>query len=359
MTVLGQRALNRALLGRQMLLERAHVSALAAIDRLVGMQSQEPNAPYAGLWSRVHDFQTDELVRLLETRQVVRTHVMRATIHTLTAEDGLHLRRVIQPVLDRSFHQGSPFGKALLGMDLEAVLAAGRVFLEEKPRRRADLARHLSARWPERDAPSLSYALTYLVPLVQIPPRGSWGSVSQPVWTTTEAWLGRPVPTEASLEDVILRYLAAFGPASVADVRAWSGLTGLRAVIERMRAQLVVFHDDNGRELFDVPHGLLPDPETPAPPRFLPEFDNVLVAHADKTRIIPPEHYKWAMTHLGTPMILVDGFVRGAWRVMRDDDVPTLRIEPLDEWSAAEHSAVAAEGQRLLQFMAPAATTAP
>jgi hypothetical protein len=357
--VLGPRALNRALLARQMLLERQHLSALEAIDRLVGMQSQVPNAPYVGLWSRVHDFRVAELVSLLETRQAVRTHVMRSTIHLVSAQDGLALRRATQPVMDRAFASGSPFGPALAGIDLAAVLDAGRVFLEEKPRRRADLARFLSARWPDRDPASLSYALTYLVPLVQIPPRGLWGSPAQPVWTTTASWLGRPVPDAASLEDVILRYLAAFGPASVADVRAWSGRGGLRGVVERLRPRLEVVHDERGRELFDVPGGVLPEPETPAPARFLPEYDNVLVAYDDKTRIIPPEHYKWVMRHLGTPMVLVDGFVRGMWQVVQSDPgTTTLRVEPFDAWSAQEHATVTAEGRRLLQFVAPEAAHA-
>jgi hypothetical protein len=353
---LGQRALNRALLARQMLLERAPIAALEAIDRLVGMQTQVPNAPYVGWWSRLEGFRAAELVSLLETRQVVRTHVMRVTIHLVTAQDGLALRRTMQPVLDRAFHQNSPFGPALAGLDLAQVLSAGRAFLAERPRRRADLARFLSARWPDHDAPSLSYALTYLEPLVQIPPRGVWGSSqAQPVWTTTEAWLGQPVPHEGSVEDMLRRYLAAFGPASVADMRAWSGHTGLRAVVERMRSQLVVIHDERGRELFDVPNGELPDPAAPAPPRFLPEYDNVLVAYADKTRIIPAEHYKRVMSHLGTPMVLVDGFVRGSWQVRTADACATLRVQPFDPWSAQQHADVVAEGRRLLEFVAPEA----
>jgi hypothetical protein len=259
----------------------------------------------------------------------------------------------MQPVLDRAFHRGSPFGPALVGIDLEAVLAAGRAFLEERPRRRADLARFLSARWPDYDAASLSYALTYLEPLVQIPPRGIWGSLAQPMWTTTEAWLGQPVPNTGSLEGMLRRYLAAFGPASVADMGAWSGHTGLRAVVERMRGQLEVRRDERGRELWDIPTGQLPDPATAAPPRFLPEYDNVLVAYADKTRIIPAEHYKRVMSHLGTPMVLVDGFVRGSWRVSTANGCATLRIQPFDTWSAQEHADVLAEGQRLLAFVAP------
>jgi Winged helix DNA-binding domain len=356
--VLDVRTLNRALLERQMLLSRSNMAVGEALEHLVGMQAQAPLAPYVGLWSRLEGFASDELAALMVERKVVRTHVMRATIHLVTARDCLLLRPLMQPVVTNNVAR-SEFARNLKGLDLDAVLVAGRAFLDERPLSRGELGRLLSERWPDRDQVSLSYVATYLVPSVQVTPRGVWGAVGPALWATIESWLGQPLPREArGLDEVFLRYLAAFGPASVADIRTWSGMSGVSEIIERLRPELRIWRDEVGRELFDVPDAPVPDPGTPAPARFLPEYDNVLFSHADRARIndlaqripLPPG----SGGVMGT--LLVDGFYRGTWKVARLGDRATLHIKPFEHLSKAHRDDVNDEGVRLLAFATNAAT---
>ena len=356
--MLDARTLNRALLERQMLLSRSKVAVGEALEHLVGMQAQAPLAPYVGLWSRLECFATDDLAALMVERKVVRTHVMRATIHLVTARDCLLLRPLMQLVVTSNF-ASSEFARNLKGLDMEAVLAAGRALLDESPRSRANLGRLLSERWPDRDPVSLSYVATFLVPSVQATPRGVWGAGGPAIWATIESWLGQSLPHEnRGLDTVVLRYLAAYGPASVADIRTWSGLSGVSEVTERLRPDLRVWRDEAGRELFDVPDARVLDPGTPAPARFLPEYDNVLFSHADRARIndraqripLPPGNGGV----MGT--LLLDGFYRGTWRIARSADRATLQVKPFEQFSKAQTEDVSAEGLRLLVFATNATT---
>jgi winged helix DNA-binding protein len=352
--VLTTRALNRALLERQHLLRRTKISAAEAIEHLVGMQAQVPRDPYVALWARLDGFDADELSGLISNRAAVRAPLLRTTLHLVTARDCLTMRPVVQSVLERGF-ASSPFARNLTGLDMEGLLKAGRALLEEKPRTTAALCRALSERSPDRDATSLAYAVRYLLPVVQIPPRGLWGVSGQTTWTTVEAWLGRELVPDAAPDRVVMRYLAAFGPATVADIRTWSWLTGLREVLERLRAQLRTFRDERGRELFDLPDAPLPDLETPAPVRFLPEYDNIGLSHADRSRVIPDDlRFLVFPGSGGIPgSVMVDGFLRATWRLTRDGSNASLAITPLrTRLSASERNDVTDEGMSLLAFMA-------
>ncbi|MDP9364386.1 MAG: winged helix DNA-binding domain-containing protein [Chloroflexota bacterium] len=351
--VLGRRALNRALLARQGLLARWDVGPIEAMEQLVGLQAQAPNPPYVGLWTRLEGFRPAELGRLLTEREVVRVPLMRATIHLVSARDCLALRPVVQSVLERTF-AASAVRRELLGADLAAILATARALLAELPRTAADLGGLLGERWPTYDARALGQAVTFLEPLIQVPPRGVWGAGGPAAWTTVETWLGRPVAEDASVEELVRRYLGAFGPATVADGQTWSGLTRLRDTVERLRPELLVFQDERGRELFDLPDAPRPDPETPAPVRFLPEFDNLILSHADRSRVIAEEHRRRIASRNGMVpgTFLVDGFVRGTWAIARDRRSATLVVTAFEALAAGDREALMEEGERLLAFAA-------
>jgi hypothetical protein len=362
--IVSRRALNRTLLERQLLLARSAVSATVAIERLVGMQAQEPLDPYVGLWTRLDGFRADDLARLITGRHAVRMGLMRGTVHLVSARDALAMRPVVQQIYERIFASargdvGVPtFTSRLVGVDIKVLLAAARKLVDESPRTAAELRPLLKKRWPRRDADALAAAAHFLLPLVQVPPRGVWGSSGQARHTTLEAWLGKPLGGDASPDALIERYLRAFGPATVADARNWSRLTGLREVFERLRPRLRTFRDEAGRELFDVPDGVLSDPETPAPPRFLPQYDNVFLGHEDRSRIVGDNFRQtpWIEGTFGT--VLVDGFIAALWKILRKDGTATLLIEPVTTLGRRDQGAVAAEGERLLTFTDPEASHA-
>jgi hypothetical protein len=355
--VLSRRALNRATLERQLLLRRSGMPVFDAVEHLVGLQAQLPLNPYTALWSRLERFRPEALAELLVARRLVRTTVMRATIHLVTAGDCLLLRPLMQPVLDRELARHRANAPALRGVDLEPVLAFASRLLGERPRSGAQLRAALAERFPEHVAAALAYACRCRLALVQVTPRGVWGRTGGVVSTTAESWLGRPLATGPSLDDVVLRYLAAFGPASVADVAAWSRLTGLREVVERLRPRLRAFRDERGRELLDLPDAPRPDPETPAPPRFLPEYDNVLLSHADRGRFLSDD-VRTRLRWLTVPLrgsVLHDGFLFGTWRLEEDGGRATLVVEHAGRLTKRAAGSLGAEGRRLLRFVAAGA----
>ena len=243
----------------------------------------------------------------------------------------------MEPVIARMFWTGSPFGRAIKGVDTDALVAMVRELIEERPRTRAELRPLLEERWPDDDSDAMS-AIGYLLPVVQVPPRGVWGQSGQATWTTAESWLGRPLEPEPSIDDLVMRYFAGYGPAAVMDIQAWCGLTKLREVVDRLGPGLRVFRDEAGRELFDVPDAPRPDPDTPAPVRFLPEYDNALLGYKDRTRMIGIE----ARRRLDSDILgnfstfLVDGFVAGRWKLARERSTATITLEPVVRLSASD-----------------------
>jgi hypothetical protein len=362
--VLDRRALNRALLARQHLLARQPGSALDMVRHLCGLQAQAPFPPYYGLLARLDGFRPEDLAGLLEDRRVVRIALMRGTIHLVTAEDALAWRPLVQPVLDRGL--ATNFGPRLAGADLDRVAAQGRELTSREPLTFAELGAALTATWPGNPADALAQAVRARIPLVQVPPRAVWGKSGLARHTPADVWLGRPgtgPPTGPrrlqALTALVERYLAAFGPATVQDVQAWSGLTRLREVVEPMRDRLRVFADQDGRELFDLMDGPRPGPDVPAPARLVAEFDNLILSHDDRTRIMAPDDrqqlFKLQNSFPGS--VLLDGFVAGCWRVKRTKGTATMTVELFrPRVPARDGDAIVAEAERVLGVTAPAAT---
>ncbi|GAB2822906.1 winged helix DNA-binding domain-containing protein [Streptomyces daliensis] len=344
------RALGRALLARQLLTERARMTALDAVEHLVGLQAQAPRPPYFGLWSRLADFRAEELSALLLDRSAVRVSVMRGTVHLLSARDCVQLAPLTRPLYERAVR--SRWRAELAGTDPQEIADAGLPLVRESPRPAAELGTLLQERWPGRDPRMLSQVVRHLAPVVQIPPRGVWGRAGAPVYAAAETWLGRPMAKEPCVETVLLRYLRAFGPASVMDAQQWSGLTRLGEVMERLRPQLRVFTDGSGRELFDVPEAPRPDPELPVPPRFVAEYDNLVLAHADRTRLIDERDRAHLASRNGQVpgTVLLDGAVCGTWQTGESRGAATLTVTPFRWLSDAEERELAEEGERLLAF---------
>jgi hypothetical protein len=344
-------ALNRATLARQLLLGRHDLPVTGAVARLGGLNAQDPEPPYLSLWARLDGFDRAALTRAMEDRSVVRAALLRATQHLVAADDYLAWRPLLHPVLARS---RQTFARATgAGVDLDELAATARALLAEQPLTRPALGRRLAERWPGSDPAALGWSAQFLLPLVHPPPSGTWGVRGPTPFALAESWLGRPLSTSSTPDDLILRHLAAFGPASAADVQAWCGLTRLRERVERLAPTLRQFRDEHGRALYDLPDAPRPDPATPARPRFLPPFDNLLLAHADRTRVMTDEHRRRVCVGaVVEPTVLVDGQVAAVWKLARTPGQAVLEIEPLARLGAADRSAVTSEGERLLAFAA-------
>jgi Winged helix DNA-binding domain len=310
---------------------------------------------------------------------VVRAHLMRNTVHLVTAADFLSFRPLFQPLMQRAL--AGNFGRRLGGVDLAELRAAAAPLLAGRPLTRAQLAVQLAGRWPDHDPAALAYAATHLLPLVQVPPRGLWGRTAQATFFLASAWLSdtppdgppSPVPTPApdpdpdpipapaldpapdtALDQLVLRYLAAYGPASAGDIQAWSGLSRLREVTDRLGSRLRPFAGPGGAGLYDLPDAPRPGADVPAPPRFLPEYDNLLLSFADRSRVI--QHTRPVPLPPGngatTGTLLVEGFWAGEWTITRGRDRAVLEVRPYQPLGTAGQDAVAAEGLRLLEFAA-------
>jgi Winged helix DNA-binding domain len=352
------RELNRATLARQMLLDREKLPVLDAVERLVGLQAQLPGPPFVGLWARLQDFRRDDLKRLMSERLVVRATLMRATLHLMTAVDYLLLRPALQPALARSL-QGIA-GRRMQGLDVEELVATVRAFFAHEPRAFAELREVLSDLLPDQDPSALAYAVRTHLPLVQVPSANStWGYSGRTPFTPAESWLGRPLAASQDPRRLFFRYLAAFGPAGVMDFQAWSGLTRTKGAIEALKPELRSFRDEKGNELLDLPDAPRPPGDVPASARFVPDYDNLILSHSDRTRVISDEYRPRIFLSAARvrATFLVDGFVRGAWKIEKNRRAATLVIEPFEPLADENRNVLTEEGERLLRFVADGSET--
>ncbi len=330
---------------------------LDAVGHLAGLQAQTPQSWYTGLWSRLSDFNPAAFGRLLEDRAVVRMALMRSTIHLVTGDDALAFRPLVQSVIERSTR--GAFARAWKGLDLDAVAEAAQELLDEAPMTFADLGRQLQERWPEHERLPLGQAARSALALVQVPPRGVWQRSGAVRHTTIEAWLGRSPASVMTVDQLVLRYLAAFGPASVMDIQAWCGLTRLAEVVDRLRKDLLVFANGSGRALFDLPNAPRPGADAVAPVRFLYDYDNLLLSHADRSRFITHNLLEmgWRFDGAQPSCLLVDGKVEATWLIERSRGRAVLTVAPLSTLGPAVRDEISSEGLALLAFAVPDAGT--
>lgn len=356
-STLSLRALNRATLARQLLLARERAPAFAVVERLAGLQAQWARPPFLGLWSRIEGFRSEELSTALRERRVVRATMLRGTLHVTSARDYLAQRGVLQPVLARSM--AAALRERARTFDHDALLVAARAYLAESPRTFEEVRDHLVARFPKGDERAMGYTVRMHLSLVQVPTDAPWGFPTVPRFTTAETWLGEPPSGDSAPDALLLRYLAAFGPASVADAQRWSGLQSLRSAFERLRPRLRTFRDERARELFDLPDAPVPREDLDAPVRFLPEFDNLLLAHDDRRRIVADVH-RGAVFLPGlrvAPTFLVDGFVAGTWKAERVKENAVLAIAPFAPLARRDRAELVDEAARLVRCAEPDAAS--
>ncbi|WUI03825.1 winged helix DNA-binding domain-containing protein [Spirillospora sp. NBC_00431] len=359
---LSVQALNRATLARQFLLAREPITAAEAVRRLCGMQAQEPKPPFLGLWTRLDGFQASDLHAALHDRSLVRATMMRATLHLMTGDDYRAFRTVMQPMLDGALHV---LGDRAKGLDVQKVVPAARSLLEQEPRTFNEMRALLQEEFPDVNDRALGYTVRLCVPLVMVPTQDRWGFPRTSQFTLADSWLSTDRsdtgPAAASaIDELMLRYLAAYGPASAADAQTWSGLTTTGEALERLRPGLRVFADDKGRELFDLPDAPRPGEDVPAPARFLPEFDSLVLAHADRRRVIADAHRSSLTTKnlRVRAVFLWDGFARGIWETEYKRKVATLRLRPFEPLPQAAIDELTIEGKSLLRFIEPDAKEA-
>jgi hypothetical protein len=353
--VMTPKALNRALLARQMLLAREKAPALGLVERLVGLQAQQARPPFVGLWSRLEDFRREELLKLLNTRKVVRATLMRATLHLMSARDYVAFRPALQPML--SLGMKSVLRDRANDLNLDEVLSSARMLFDSRPSTFAELRRNLAKAFPNADERAMGYAVRTYLPLVTTPDDSTWGFRTDCSFALAESWIGKSLMDRDQTESLLLRYLEAFGPATAADVKTWSGLQGAQPVLDALRPKLLVFRDERKRELFDLPHALRPEEDTPAPPRFVAAFDNLILSHVDRSRIVPAEHRPRVVTKnlQVLPTFLVDGFVAGTWGSKLSRNAATLTISPFVRLAKPLKAELSDEAEKLVRFIEPEA----
>ncbi len=340
-----------------MLLRRERVGVVKAVEQILALQAQVPRPPHVALWSRLHKFEREQLFKPLSARTLVRGTMMRGTLHIMSARDFLAFRMTLQPSLTAGMM--SVIGKGPIP-SIETLMTAGRSAFGRTARPFADVRAALRSRFPDAHERLMGYAVRMQLPLVQVPlETEAWGFTADSDFALAEHWLKTKVGAGASAASLVLRYLAAFGPATAADIAGWLGIRGVAEVIAPMREKLVTFKDPRGREVFDLPKSPRPGADADAPVRFLPEYDSFILAHADRSRIIDEAHRKALVTkNLIVPAtFLIDGRVAGTWKIERKRATATLRLSPLMPVARAARAAVEEEGEALLRFVEPDATS--
>jgi hypothetical protein len=320
------------------------------VQRLAGLQAQEPRPPFVGLWSRVEGFDRDELAGALHDGALVRGMLMRATLHVASAADYAAFRPALQPVLSAAY--AGVDQRRRTGVDVDAVLPVARELLVAEPLTFNALRAALSDRFPGANDRGLGYAVRTHLPLTMVPTDDRWAFPRDARFALADAG------DDASPGPLLRRYLAAFGPATAADAQTWSGLRAAAEALDAMD-DLERFEDERGRTLYDLPDAPRPDPDTPAPARLLPEFDNLVLAHADRTRLIDDEHRPRVVAKnlRVKATFLVDGRVAGTWKSERKGRKAALELEPFGKLRKRDAKALADEGERLLAFMEPDAAS--
>jgi hypothetical protein len=352
---LSARALGRATLARQMLLRREEVPVAEAVGRLGALQAQEPRPPVLALWSRVDGLAAEAVTRALEERDVVRATAMRATLHLMTGEDYLATRGALAEALAGATRVLR--GERSENLDVDATLDAARELLTGGPLTFAEIRDALAERFPGAHPRGLGYTVRMRLPLVMVPTEDRWGFPSAARFGLADEWLGEPVPDAAAPEELVRLHLRAFGPATAADVASWTGIGGVAATLAGMADELVPLRDEAGRELWDLPDGPRPGDDVEAPPRLLPEFDSLLLAHADRSRLIDDAH----RARVVTPNLRVratflwDGRVAGTWSVERAKGVARLTLTPFARLPKGASAALRDEAAGMVRFAEPQA----
>ncbi len=341
-------ALNRATLARQLLLERADLDPVAAIERIGGLQAQEARPAFQALWTRLRDFDRAALHDALHDRSVVRGTTLRATLHMTSAADYLALRPALQPVLDGALE--SVLKQRGATVDRPKVVAAAKRLLKREPLTFNALRDELAERFPDTEVRSLGYTVRMLVPLLMLPTGDRWSFAGDSRFTLAEEWLGSGWGSRTerrSCGATSARSARRPPPTS----RTGRACKGLKETVEGMADELAAFKHGR-RTLYDLPDAPRPDPETPAPPRLLPAFDSVLLAHQDRTRVIADEHRKALATKnlRVAATFLVDGVVAGSWAVERKGKAATLTLSAFGRLRKADKDALAAEAEALARF---------
>lgn len=348
MTRLTPRRLNRTLLLRQHLLERVDATVAQEVEHLVGLQAQENLAPFLSLAARLRTFDPADVTRGLEGRSLVRFLTLRGTVHLLVADDALTLRQWTAPVHEREIGISQAIGTAR-EVDREAFLAALSDLLADGPLAQKALGAALGERFPEHSATALGQLARSAAPLVQCPPRGTWKGSGGVVYQYADRWLGRPF-AEPDVEALVRRYLAAYGPATAADVTTWSGVTRLVPVLKAM-TDLVVHEDERGKPLYDVPDAPLAPEDAPAPVRLLGQYDNLWLSHAARDRVTTAEtRGLWMGSNGGMAnTVFADGMLVGLWRAV---DGRVVLEEPARQLTREERADLDAEVARVEELLA-------